>query len=412
MAYRPERMKFGIFMAPFHRVGENPTLALKRDMQLIEHLDNLGFDEAWIGEHHSFARELIADPMIFIAAAAARTRKIMLGTGVTSLPYHHPFMVADRMLQLDHMTEGRAMLGVGPGLLTSDAHMMGIDPMTQRPRMNQALDAILKLFRSREPLTMETDWFTLHDARLQMANYSRPHLPVAAAASFTPTGPMAAGKHGIGLLSVAGAGHEDFERTWGWVEEAAAESGKPVSRDNWKVVVPFHLADSKEEAINDIREGYKRQAYVGDRHNLDTPGAAPAFAGGTSTIEEAVEKGSVIVGTPDDALAAVERLQERSGGLGGLLALAHEWASTEKTHRSYELIARYVAPRFQGQLESLEDNRNWIEERLGKVFGGTAQAQVKAFTDAGKDLPPAMLAAMEAMRKAREASLETPGKTP
>ena len=186
--------------------------------------------------------------------------------------------------------------------------------------------------------------------------------------------------------------------------------GKQVSRDNWKVVVPFHLADSKEEAIDDMREGYKRQAYVGDRHNLDTPGAAPAFAGGTSTIEEAVEKGSVIVGTPDDALAAVERLQERSGGLGGLLALAHEWASTEKTHRSYELIARYVAPRFQGQLESLEDNRNWIEERLRKVFGGTAQAQVKAFTDAGKELPPAMLAAMEAMRKAREASLETPGK--
>ena len=125
MAYRPKRMKFGIFLAPFHRVGENPTLALKRDMKLIELLDELGYDEAWIGEHHSFGREIIADPVVFMAAAAERTKRIKLGTGVLSLPYHHPLMVADRMVQLDHMTEGRAMLGCGPGALTSDAHMMG-----------------------------------------------------------------------------------------------------------------------------------------------------------------------------------------------------------------------------------------------------------------------------------------------
>ncbi len=94
--YQPHRMKFGVFLAPFHRVGENPTLALKRDMQLIEKLDELGYDEVWIGEHHSYARELIGDPFIFIAAAAQRTRRIKLGTGVTSLPYHHPLLVADR----------------------------------------------------------------------------------------------------------------------------------------------------------------------------------------------------------------------------------------------------------------------------------------------------------------------------
>ena len=192
MTYRPHRMKFGIFMAPFHRVGENPTLALKRDLQLIDHLDELGFDEAWIGEHHSFARELIADPAVFIAAAAQRTRRIKLGTGVTSLPYHHPFIVADKMLQLDHMTEGRAMLGVGPGALTSDAYMMGINPVVQRTRMNEALEAILALLRSREPVNMTTDWFVLKDARLQMANYTYPHLPVAVAASVTPSGPVAA----------------------------------------------------------------------------------------------------------------------------------------------------------------------------------------------------------------------------
>ena len=183
--YQPHRMKFGVFLAPFHRVGENPTLALKRDMQLIEKLDELGYDEVWIGEHHSYARELIGDPFIFIAAAAQRTRRIKLGTGVTSLPYHHPLLVADRLLQLDHMTEGRAMLGCGPGVLTSDAYMLGIDPVDQRRRMSESLDAIMALLRSREPFTMETDWFTLQEARCHVLPYQSPTVEMAVAASIT-----------------------------------------------------------------------------------------------------------------------------------------------------------------------------------------------------------------------------------
>ena len=103
----PNRMKFGVFMAPFHRVGENPTLALERDLELLQWLDTLGFDEAYIGEHHSAGWETIASPELFMATAAERTRHIRLGTGVTSLPYHHPFMVANRMVLLDHLTRGR-----------------------------------------------------------------------------------------------------------------------------------------------------------------------------------------------------------------------------------------------------------------------------------------------------------------
>src|SRR3954453_11423812 len=110
-------MQFGIFMAPFHPTGQNPTFALERDLDLVVHLDKLGYDEAWIGEHHSAGYEIIASPELFIAAAAERTQRIRLGTGVISLPYHNPLMVADRIIQLDHMTRGRAMFGVGPGLL-------------------------------------------------------------------------------------------------------------------------------------------------------------------------------------------------------------------------------------------------------------------------------------------------------
>ena len=135
----------GIFLAPFHDLRENPTLAMARDMELLEHLDRLNYTEAWVGEHHSSGFEIIASPEMFIAAAAERTRHIRLGTGVVSLPYHNPFILADRMVQLDHMTRGRAMFGVGPGALVQDAYRICIDASDQRRRMNESLDVLVKL---------------------------------------------------------------------------------------------------------------------------------------------------------------------------------------------------------------------------------------------------------------------------
>jgi len=167
----PKRMKFGIFLGPFHRVGENPTLAMDRDLELVQWLDALGYDEAWIGEHHSAGWEIISSPELFIAVAADRTRHIKLGTGVVSLPYHHPFMVANRMVQLDHMTRGRVLFGVGPGALPGDAYMMDIDPTTQRQRMDESLGVILRLFTETEPLTYKSDWFSLREAMLQIRPY-------------------------------------------------------------------------------------------------------------------------------------------------------------------------------------------------------------------------------------------------
>src|SRR5438093_10181748 len=197
----PERLNFGIFMAPFHRTGENPTLSLQRDLELISWLDNLGFDEAWIGEHHSGGWETIASPEVFIGVAAERTRNIRLGTGVVSVPYHHPFHVADRMVLLDHLTRGRVMLGVGPGSLPSDAWMMGIEPVRQRDMMEEALEAILALLQNEKPVDRSTEWFTLREARLQLRPYTRPCFEVAVAAMISPTGPRAAGRFGCSLLS-------------------------------------------------------------------------------------------------------------------------------------------------------------------------------------------------------------------
>src|SRR5437763_13681717 len=136
-------LRSGIFLAPFHPTEEDPTLAIRRDLELIEWLDRLGYEEAWVGEHHSAGFEIISSPEVFIAAAAERTKRIKLGTGVVSLPYHNPLMTANRIIQLDHMTMGRVMFGAGPGLLTSDAFAMGIDPSTQRNRMVESIEVIL-----------------------------------------------------------------------------------------------------------------------------------------------------------------------------------------------------------------------------------------------------------------------------
>ena len=384
MTYRPPRMSFGVFLAPFHPTGDNPTLAIERDLQLLEHLDALGFEEAWIGEHHSAGWEIIADPTLIIAAAAQRTKRIRLGTGVLSLPYHHPLMVADRMVQLDHMTRGRAMLGVGPGALASDAYMLGIDPVTQRGRMAEALEAIIALLRAEAPVTMKTDWFELNEARLQLASYTHPHLPVSVAHTFSPAGPVAAGQFGIGMLSVASfaaGGLIALPEAWAWAEEAAAKHGQTVDRKDWRVVIPFHLAPTREQAMDEVRAGVLA-------HNVDyfTKTLGRPTAPGEDEVEAMVARGGAIIGTPQDAVEAIERIIEISGGFGGFLGLAHEWAPREATWRSFEMWARYVAPHFQGQIAPIEASRDWVAQ-AGDQLGTRGAATRKAFEDAGKALP-------------------------
>jgi limonene 1,2-monooxygenase len=386
-------MRFGIFLAPFHRVGENPTVALERDLELIELLDKLNYDEAWIGEHHSAGWEIIASPELIIAAAAQRTRTIKLGTGVSSLPYHHPFILADRMVQLDHMTRGRAMFGVGPGALTSDAYMLGIDALTQRQRMDEALGVIMRLFKG-ETVSHESDWFTLREARLQLAPYTFPHMPVAVASTFSPAGPQSAGKNGVGILSVAVSqpgGLISLPRTWEMAQEAADKAGQTIDRNDWRLVMPIHLADTREEAIRDVDAG--SQGF--DKDYFEDTLGRPADPSVPGDMKSQVERGGAIVGSPDDAIAAIERMQELSGGFGAVLGLAHEWTTWDKTKHSFELFARHVAPRFQGQIKSIEESHDFVAGNRTTIFGPNAAAIGKAFIDGGVALPEAMVSRMQ-----------------
>ena len=378
-------LRCGIFMAPFHPNGQNPTLALERDLQLVEHLDRLGFHEAWIGEHHSGGFEIIASPEVFIATAAERTRHIKLGSGVNSLPYHHPLLLADRFLLLDHLTRGRAMLGCGPGQLTSDAHMLGIPPDTQRPRMEEALDVIVRLLRG-ETVTAKTDWFEINDARLQLAPYSPDGIDIAVAASISPAGPRSAGRYGLGMLSVGAttdAGFDILGAHWDVMEQRAAEYGQAADRAKWRLVGPMHLATTKEQARRDVEFGIVEfSRYF--RHILP---ASPVGEGDdvATIIDYCDANGFAIIGTPDDAVRQIKRLVEQSGGFGTFLLFGHEWADPEATLRSYELFARYVMPHFQGQLEPVQASYDWIVGSEGRFVTAATNAIGKAVDDHAKE---------------------------
>jgi limonene 1,2-monooxygenase len=373
------RMKFGIFLAPFHQLGENPPLAIERDFKLIELLDELGYDEAWVGEHHSAGWETIASPELFIAAAAQRTRHIRLGTGVISLPYHHPLMVANRMVLLDNITRGRVMLGVGPGALYTDALMLGIEPTRQREMMAESLEAIMALLTSDEPVTRRTDWFQLVDATLQLKSFTEPHLPVVVASVQSPAGVQLAGQHGAGILSIGThtgfRGPVDLRGQWRIAEETAAANGKTMRREDWRLTMPIHLADSRKQALADVRE-------VGGSYWVEYMQKVVGFeppSGPTNTIiEQMVEAGSAVVGTPDDLIATIERYQESTGGFGGILVRAHEWATWEQTRHSYELLARYVMPRFQGSLRGVEASYHDARSHLERVKAASRAAIERA----------------------------------
>jgi limonene 1,2-monooxygenase len=384
MAHRG--MTFGIFLAPFHRIGENPTLALARDMELIEWLDHLGYDEVWIGEHHSAGWETIAAPDVFMAAAAERTRHIRLGSGVTSLPYHHPLMVANRFVQLDHMTRGRTMLGCGPGALVSDAYMMGIEPVTQRPRMEQALDAIMRLLRGGAPVTMKTDWFELREARLHLAPYTEPHFPIAVASTITPFGMVAAGKHGLGVLSIGAGlpgGPDALAEQWKIAEETAAQHGQRMERKDWRVVVNVHVAEEDERALADVQRAERHETVT---YFEETLGRPPGRA--DDPLREGVRMGTTLVGSPETVVRGIERLQQVSrGGFGGLLFRAHEWANREQTLRSYELFARYVMPCFQGSLDTVRASNEWARANRKTIFGPNVEAVRRAYLDSGREIP-------------------------
>ncbi|MET0821194.1 MAG: LLM class flavin-dependent oxidoreductase [Aeromicrobium sp.] len=376
------RMKFGAFIAPVHKPGKNPTVLMQHDLELVEHLDRLDFDEAWIGEHHSAGSEIIGSPEIFIAAAAERTRRIRLGTGVTSISYHNPLWVADRMVQLDHLTRGRVMLGVGPGSLPTDSAMIGLTPTETRELLETNLDIILRLLAG-ETVSATTRTHELVDARLQLAPYSDPLFDIAVAAVASPTGARLAGRLGLGLLNIGATltpdGFDALAHHWTIVEERAAAAGQAVDRAGWRLVCPMHIAETEEQAYRDVEHGIEHWFQY-----FQKVAAFPQMAVSGNNVAEMIDfingAGIGVIGTAEQAQAQVQKLVDQSGGFGSMLLMAHDWADRDATKKSFEIFARDVAPHFQGQHRPTVDAAGLAA--AGRE--GHAQAQLQAIDHMSK----------------------------
>jgi limonene 1,2-monooxygenase len=375
MTIATTNLRFGMFMGPFHATNLDPTYALERDLQTIQLLDRLGYDEAWIGEHHSGGFEIIAAPEVFIAAAAERTKYIRLGTGVKSLPYHHPFVVAETMAQLDHMTRGRVMFGAGPGALPSDAKMIGLRPIDMRPRMDEALDCIVPLLRG-ETVTRKTDWFELAEARLSVGCYTKPTMEIAVTSIRSPSGVIAAGRHGASVLVLSGVDDDSLKHhasNWKIYEETCAKHGHVADRARWSFAIQVHLAETREQACKDVAYGLEK--WIGYAHDI-VPAPNPPPRGMADPAGYMNEKRLAIIGTPDDMVQTIEHMMDVTGGFGGVLVFAQDWANWRATQRSLELIAEEVRPRLR--------NANWLRQASydrNAPIAGDNRAMARAGTE-------------------------------
>ncbi len=410
------RLQFGTFLAPHHPLGESPTTQFQRDLDFAEHLDRWGFDEFWCGEHHSTGWEMIASPEMFLAAAGQRTHTIRLGTGVISLPYHHPFNVAQRIVQLDHMTRGRAMFGSGPGALPSDARTLNIDAMVQRDRQDEAQGVIIRLLRGEDRFDYDSEWFTLRDAALQILPIQE-DLPMVTASSISPSGMQIAGKHGIGVLSIASTSTEGIAALptqWAFAEESAAQHGQTVDRKNWRVMMSWHLAETREQARDEAVLGLQRWHNEYNAKILGRPGANHV-ENAWELLDEitgngAVGAGAAVIGTPDDLIGAIRHLQDITGGFGVVLGFAHDWANKEASKRSWEMVSRYVIPALNGTFRPMQASADYVEvNKTALIAGASAAVMQKIMAHEGAQA--AMVTTMQNMAKkgAKRESAFRPG---
>lgn len=359
-------MKFSVFMMPLHHPTENPSLAFDRDIELIRYADDLGFDEFFIGEHHSGGWETMPAPEMALAKASAHAHRIRLGTSVISVPFHHPFHVAERMAFLDHLTRGRAILGVGPCALVTDKNLFGLATEQLYPMMAESVDIIVRLLESAEPIDYDGKYWHIHQMRLQLRSFQQPRMPLAIASSGNPVSLELAGKYGMLFLAPAGKNKRNNQskaEQWQSVEAMAARHGTQISRDHWRIATCVYLAESREEAWRDVEASIGRDMEYFFAIGLKGPYEAfPGQPAREITPRSGADRRDWIIGSPDDAIAQIERMLAETGGFGGLMLTTHEWAATDKLRRSYELFARYVMPYFRGHTQSYGDEWRRIQE--------------------------------------------------
>ncbi len=289
-------------------------------------------------------------------------------------------MLAEAMAQLDHMTRGRAMFGVGPGALPSDAIMIGVPVSELRRRMEESLDAIVELFKG-ETVTRRSNWFELQKAQLSVGCFSQPMMELAVTTIRSPAGVVAAARHGLGLLTLGPMNDAVLDHhvgNWRIYEEECQKHGHVADRRKWRITLMMHIAETRDKAMADAAWGFREF----NDYTHDVVPAPPAIPRDTTElVSAALEKQVAIIGTPDDAIREIERVHKKLGGFGAVLLFGNDLAPWPAQCRSFELIAEFVKPHF-ARANALRQASYDATARVIGDFRQTAIAASNAATQA------------------------------
>jgi alkanesulfonate monooxygenase SsuD/methylene tetrahydromethanopterin reductase-like flavin-dependent oxidoreductase (luciferase family) len=349
---------------PLHPPGANFTETLKSDLNQIVVLDELGYEEAWIGEHFTSEWENIPSPELFIAQAIGLTKQIRLGTGVSCMPNHNPFVLAARIAQLDHMAEGRFNWGIGTGSFPGDMQVFGYwgenATVDNGAYTRASLDTILQLWEDPKPGLYKNEWwsFTIPETeddiglRAHLRPYQEPHPPIGVA-GVSPNSPTLrmAGSRGWIPMSINLIPPVLLKTHWDSIEAGAEEAGRTPDRSQWRVAREIFVAESSAEARRQATEGVMARDFndyflrllpkVGMLRLLKED---PDMADADVTIDYLVDK-VFIVGSVDDVAQKLADLKGEIGDFGTLLAMGHEWEPYDAWHQSMALLKNEVLPK-------------------------------------------------------------------
>ena len=348
-------MELGFFTMPLHPPGSDFTKTLEDDLAQVVVLDELGYKEAWIGEHFTFAWENIPSPELFIANALAKTKNIVFGTGITCMPIHNPAMLAHRIAQLDHMAKGRFYWGVGTSSTPGDYEMFGFDPekSDRRKAAIDALDVILKIWDDPKPGLYESENWSFRipepvdniGLRMHMKPYQKPHPPIAVAGVSARSDTLiAAGERGWIPLSINLVPVDVIKTHWDAVEEGAELAGNTADRSSWRIAREVYVAETTEQARREALEGTIGRDFQNYWFNLmpaERFKKDPDMADSDVTLEYMMDN-VWIVGSVDEVANQLRQLYEDVGGFGVLLAMGHEWQPREQWVKSMTLLKQEV----------------------------------------------------------------------
>jgi limonene 1,2-monooxygenase len=189
-------------------------------------------------------------------------------------------------------------------------------------------------------------------------------MPFAVASQISPSGMTLAGKHGIGVISIGSLSEEGLNalpKQWSFAEAAAAEHGQTVDRKDWRVLMSWHIAETREKARAEARDGLLRHNNEYITETLQRPGARLFKDPDEAVDKTAFVPGAVAtIGTPDDLVARIKSLLEVSGGFGTVVGFVHDWANPENSRRSWDMVARYVVPEINGYVDKLRTSREFV----------------------------------------------------